>query len=596
MGIHYSSTYSFACIILYLTLCTTIIKAQGVNQISVTLDDLEMEIESSRELAMSISDSGSELIFSYQFSLVFDTTLLVIESINIRNSLSEGGLFISNADTNGVLQIAYAANNPIQEDGPLLFLQVRSKQQAGAATLDIKDFIINEGAYLPNLRDGNIRILDDLFSGGPSSDSVYISFQVPDVKTNSDFEVIVDISRVEGGFQAIDFVLSYDPSFLMAKGISLNETLLQDATPLIFDAASALINVTVDEPGFVYGAAATISRIIGEGDLLRIQFESLEKAGASEITFDSFQFDEGNLNASIKKDTVFIQSSVLPGDVSLDDRVTVFDAQLVIEHMTGEQTLTGDALNAAEVSGNGLVTSFDASLILQYALEIINCFPVEPGCESSKKGYEHDGVLAWNQPQIEHDGNVLFPLQLQGTSHSITALDVEFPLDSLKLDQFQVKPNLPEDWHWHASQVNGKVIISMAGISPLPEGHSIDLSFDSEVNQKQILEGHFSVNETMKLPLAASDILKGSGEIILNANYPNPFQHTTTLNFTLPAPEWTRLEVFDILGRRLITLIDNQFDAGNHSLTFDGRDLSAGMYFIRLETESTTLSRHMIKR
>ena len=68
----------------------------------------------------------------------------------------------------------------------------------------------------------------------------------------------------------------------------------------------------------------------------------------------------------------------------------------------------------------------------------------------------------------------------------------------------------------------------------------------------------------------------------LAQNYPNPFNPTTTIAFTLAEPSHARLEVYDVRGVRVATLVDREMIAGGHSVEFNARGLSSGIYFYRL--------------
>jgi hypothetical protein len=80
----------------------------------------------------------------------------------------------------------------------------------------------------------------------------------------------------------------------------------------------------------------------------------------------------------------------------------------------------------------------------------------------------------------------------------------------------------------------------------------------------------------------------------LYQNYPNPFNPVTTLEFTLPTESSLRLTICDLLGRELAVLADEKRRAGNHRISFDGSELSNGIYFARLQTSIATLSKAMI--
>ncbi len=85
----------------------------------------------------------------------------------------------------------------------------------------------------------------------------------------------------------------------------------------------------------------------------------------------------------------------------------------------------------------------------------------------------------------------------------------------------------------------------------------------------------------------------------INQNYPNPFNAETKISFSLPSESVVRLEVFDMLGRRVATLADGVMPAGRHDVTWNGRtdsgeSLSSGMYFYRLKTDNCDLTKKMM--
>jgi len=71
-------------------------------------------------------------------------------------------------------------------------------------------------------------------------------------------------------------------------------------------------------------------------------------------------------------------------------------------------------------------------------------------------------------------------------------------------------------------------------------------------------------------------------QLFLSQNYPNPFSSTTTISYSLPAPEPVTLRVYNSLGEEVATLANGREDAGNHSVVFRSDDLQSGMYFYRL--------------
>jgi len=65
--------------------------------------------------------------------------------------------------------------------------------------------------------------------------------------------------------------------------------------------------------------------------------------------------------------------------------------------------------------------------------------------------------------------------------------------------------------------------------------------------------------------------------------YPNPFNPSTNIEFYLPKAEFVKLSIFDILGREIAVLVDENVQAGKHRVTFDASNLPAGVYFYRIQ-------------
>jgi hypothetical protein len=87
-------------------------------------------------------------------------------------------------------------------------------------------------------------------------------------------------------------------------------------------------------------------------------------------------------------------------------------------------------------------------------------------------------------------------------------------------------------------------------------------------------------------------------EFNLAQNYPNPFNSSTTINFSIDKAENVSLTVFDLLGRRVRTLINNGIEAGSYSVIWDGKDESgrdapSGTYFYRLSTDNAVDAKRM---
>ena len=88
-------------------------------------------------------------------------------------------------------------------------------------------------------------------------------------------------------------------------------------------------------------------------------------------------------------------------------------------------------------------------------------------------------------------------------------------------------------------------------------------------------------------------------EYSLSDAYPNPFNPTTTLSFTVPIEGVVSLNIYDMTGRLVSTLVDGNLKQGYHSFTWNGMDsngyaVSSGMYIYSLKAEGISITKKMV--
>lgn len=88
-------------------------------------------------------------------------------------------------------------------------------------------------------------------------------------------------------------------------------------------------------------------------------------------------------------------------------------------------------------------------------------------------------------------------------------------------------------------------------------------------------------------------------EFDMEQNYPNPFNPETTIQFALPNASQVKLEIHNMLGQRVRSLVNGQFNAGIHTAKWDGKDdfgrlLSSGVYFYRIEANQFAKTQRMV--
>jgi flagellar hook assembly protein FlgD len=85
----------------------------------------------------------------------------------------------------------------------------------------------------------------------------------------------------------------------------------------------------------------------------------------------------------------------------------------------------------------------------------------------------------------------------------------------------------------------------------------------------------------------------------LHLNYPNPFNPSTVVSFTVPEKEKVSIRVYDVSGRFVRTLADRTFEPGMHSVTWDGtndggRHVGSGVYFCRMDAAGFSKTRKLV--
>jgi hypothetical protein len=91
--------------------------------------------------------------------------------------------------------------------------------------------------------------------------------------------------------------------------------------------------------------------------------------------------------------------------------------------------------------------------------------------------------------------------------------------------------------------------------------------------------GDGEVNKPAVLPSSVNEEAPGEMEL---ASYPNPFNPLTTIRFSLPHASHVKLTVYNTLGERVSTLVDEEKAAGVHNVRFDASSLASGVYLYRV--------------
>ena len=79
-----------------------------------------------------------------------------------------------------------------------------------------------------------------------------------------------------------------------------------------------------------------------------------------------------------------------------------------------------------------------------------------------------------------------------------------------------------------------------------------------------------------------------------NPAFPNPFNSTTSIQYSIPKLGQTKLSVYNISGREVAVLVDQQMEAGYHQINWNAADMPSGLYFARLQNGGSVTNKRLV--
>ena len=128
-----------------------------------------------------------------------------------------------------------------------------------------------------------------------------------------------------------------------------------------------------------------------------------------------------------------------------------------------------------------------------------------------------------------------------------------------------------------------------------PDEYFADFELGNEVvygmGQTDIQQYEIYVNSS---PLNVASPETIPGHYNLSYNYPNPFNPATTINFSIPTSEFVSLNVYDVNGAELTTLVNEKLSSGKHSIEWNAADYPSGIYIARMTSGNYFQGRKML--
>lgn len=116
----------------------------------------------------------------------------------------------------------------------------------------------------------------------------------------------------------------------------------------------------------------------------------------------------------------------------------------------------------------------------------------------------------------------------------------------------------------------------------VPVGGDFHPTYKVRAKDSQDLFSSFSDSTTVRAESGKRSVKETApSQYSLGQNYPNPFNPTTTIKFDLPEPAKVSLIVYDIVGRKVAELVNEEKAAGYHSITWNAAGVASGVYLAR---------------
>ncbi|MGA9408534.1 MAG: aryl-sulfate sulfotransferase, partial [Bacteroidota bacterium] len=147
---------------------------------------------------------------------------------------------------------------------------------------------------------------------------------------------------------------------------------------------------------------------------------------------------------------------------------------------------------------------------------------------------------------------------------------------------------------------NGNTLIGWGATNPsvtevTSDGEKVyEMSMPNQVVSYRAFRYQWNVSEATTGVVVKGGSASTPGVITLNENYPNPFNPSTTIRYTLPLSGKVAMHVYNILGQSVATLVEGNQSAGTHAVLFNGSDLPSGVYLYRIESGSFSAVKKMV--
>ncbi len=293
-----------------------------------------------------------------------------------------------------------------------------------------------------------------------------------------------------------------------------------------------------------------------------------------------------------------------PGPISAEEFQTVFNDQLAdqpLNIMVNQTTFSWtQAPNDRFVVTRLRITNTGQDSIAGLRVAMFQDWDIPYGSPTDRVGFDRSRNLGYQYSGSNYRGVMV--LNLEGA--------VAFKALHNSTEVYPPRFTLADKWTYMTSGFSDTAITSpedaslmlTTGVFDMASGDSIEVAFavlgqTSLSLLQQAADAAYAKYHEITAIAENSDKLPET--FYLAPNYPNPFNSNTSISFSVFEPGHIKLEIFDLLGRRVKELASGPLAAGFYTVNWDGRDhdgcaAASGVYFLRLSNAKSSISRKMV--
>ncbi len=248
--------------------------------------------------------------------------------------------------------------------------------------------------------------------------------------------------------------------------------------------------------------------------------------------------------------------------------IDLFDVLYLLD-LVLDDNYPGCSVEAADYNIDGIINYLDAIFIVQ---DILN-----PGDLNSREYDAGAGHLELGR--TEENTLITFSNELQ-----ISGFQIDLDIDAIaEMDQLIV----PDGWIIKTHQNNDRLRIVGIDFSGQNPQNEINLTIPCNVNSIDEINACCPTGQQINFSNKSTiDRIEVSQNVSLGQLYPNPFNPEITIPISLPYEMSTQIKVYDVQGRLVETLVNNDhMTAGHHVVKWNAESFSSGIYFIRIQTQ-----------